>query len=540
MEWIVVIRAAIVAVIAAAGCGYGASFRDCEIRCTAATGCPTGFSCSASEGVCRASGATQSCAAIAGDAGMSDAPESALLSFGFAAADNPDLTSDTTAAIAGTNVTATMRLANISALTATFTTAAESVTIGGVTQVSGATVNDFTGPVTYRLTATDGSTSDYTVLVSAPRIAPKVDFATGESPRSVALADLNGDGTPDLAVAGYDSDTASIHLGTTATGSSTPTFSPNVDVMMGSGSNPRSVAIGDLNGDGKPDLAFATYNAASASVLLNATVTGAATPAFSTVAGFSTGSKPHAVALGDINGDGTPDLAVASYDSASVSVLLNTTTAGATVPSFSTKVDFITGTSPSCVVVADVNADGKPDLAIGNYGSGTVSVLLNMTATEATTPSFAGKVDFTTGSGPWSIAAGDLNTDGKPDLAVANASAGTVSVLVNSTAGGATTPTFSMKADFPTGASPYSVAIGELDGDSKPDLAVANFMPNTVSVLRNKTAPGATSPVFLTKADFTTASNPYSVAIGDINGDGHPDLAVANSRSNSISVLLAE
>lgn len=536
-----VTHAVIAAVIAAAGCSYGATFRDCEIQCTMETGCPGGFSCSASESLCRATGETQSCSAISGDAGldgMLGPSAKELTSFGFSAADNANLTTDATGTFTGLNIAATLRFANVGALAATFTTTAESVSIDGVTQTSGMTVNDFTAPVTYRLTALDGSVRDYVVTVSAPSIAPRVDVTTGPSARAVAIGDVNGDGKPDLAAAGFDADSVSVHLNLTATGATTPAFSSQFDFPTGD--SPRSIAIGDINADGKPDLAVANYNSDSVSVLLNTTATGATTPTFSTKVDFTTGATPQSVAVGDFNGDGALDLAVANYASTSVSVLLSTTAMGAATPTFSTKVDFATGANPTSVAIGDANGDGKPDLAVANYTPDSVSVLLNTTATNAATPTFSTKVDFTTGLGPWSLAIGDVNGDSKPDLAVANASSTSVSVLLNTTSTSDTTPTFSARADFATGSSPYSVAIGDVNGDAKPDLAIANYMPNTVSVHLSKTAANATTPAFLPKLDFATATNPFSVAIGDVNGDGKPDLALANSTSAKLSVLLAE
>ncbi|MEG4141096.1 FG-GAP-like repeat-containing protein, partial [Microcoleus sp. Pol7_B1] len=363
--------------------------------------------------------------------------------------------------------------------------------------------------------------------------ATKVDFTTGSNPKSVSIGDFNGDGKPDLAVANYVNNTTSILLNTTTTGATTPTFATKVDFTTGS--SPKSVSIGDINGDGKPDLAVA--NSGGTSILLNTTATGATTPTFATKVDFTTGGSPYSVSIGDFNGDGKPDLAVASSNSYTTAILLNTTPTGATTPTFATRVDFTTGSGSRSVSIGDFNGDGKPDLAVANYFSNTTSILLNTTTTGATTPTFATKVDFTTGNAPNSVSIGDFNGDGKPDLAVANSYS--TSILLNTTPTGATTPTFATKVDFTTGGGPNSVSIGDFNGDGKPDLAVAVVFSKTTSILLNTTATGATTPTFATNVDFTTGTYPRSVSIGDINGDGKPDLAVANSGSNTTSILLS-
>ncbi len=126
------------------------------------------------------------------------------------------------------------------------------------------------------------------------------------------------------------------------------------------------------------------------------------------------------------------------------------------------------------------------------------------------------------------MAVGDFNGDGKLDLASANLYSDTVSVLLNTTAPGAATPAFTNQQAFGTGTDPISVAVGDFNGDGKPDLASANNGSNTVSVLLNTTAPGAAAPAFANQQAFGTGSRPTSVAVGDFNGDGRLDLASAN------------
>jgi hypothetical protein len=128
-----------------------------------------------------------------------------------------------------------------------------------------------------------------------------------------------------------------------------------------------------------------------------------------------------------------------------------------------------------------------------NFNSNSVSVFLNTTAPGATVPTFAARLDFATGTAPHSVAFGDLNGDGRPDLAVANSgftSGTTVSVLLNATGPGDGVPGFSARQDFTVGTEPLAIAVGDVNGDGKPDLVAANYLSNTVSLLLNTTTPG--------------------------------------------------
>ena len=395
------------------------------------------------------------------------------------------------------------------------------------------TANDADRTVTVLLNTTPAPTTTF----DSGSYASHHDFATGSFTNSVATADVNGDGRPDLITANVLG-TVSVLLNTTAPGAAAPGFA--TQHSFAAGSNPTSVTAADINGDGLPDLIVANNAGSNVSVLLNTTAPGAITPSFATQQTFATGSSPFSVTAADINGDGEPDLIVANNADNTVSVLLNTTAPGATTPSFATQQTFATGSSPFSVTAADINGDGEPDLIVANNGGNTVSVLLNTTAPGATTPSFATQQTFSVGenANAFAVTAADVNGDGLPDLIVTNTSGNTVSVLLNTTAPGAATPSFATQQAFATGNQPRSVRTADVNGDGLPDLIVANSADDTVSVLLNTTAPGATVPSFSTQQTFATGSFPASVTTADVNGDGKLDLITANLNDGSVSVLL--
>jgi FG-GAP-like repeat len=336
--------------------------------------------------------------------------------------------------------------------------------------------------------------------------AGKMDFPTGSAPSAVTIGDLNGDGKPDLVAANQFGSSVSVLLG-----NGDGTFGAKQDFATGAG--PYSVALGDLNGDGALDLAAAIFGDSAVSVLIGDGLGG-----FGPKTDYPAGEGARVVAIADFNGDANLDLVTANQLDTTVTVLLGDGTGG-----FGPKTDFRAGDTPVSVSSADLNGDGIPDLVETNYYVGTVSVLLgNGDGT------FGPKTDFAAGAGADAVAIGDLNGDGKLDLVVENQTNSSISVLLGNGSGG-----FGPRTDFQTGGSPYTLALRDLNGDGKLDVATANVGSNTVSILIGDGAGG-----FAPRNDFATGVTPVGVAAADMNGDGVPDLAVASQPSNTVGVLL--
>ena len=310
-------------------------------------------------------------------------------------------------------------------------------------------------------------------VINAASFAAKVDSTTGNLPIAAAISDIDGDGKPDIVVSNSSSNTISVLRNASTAG----TVSLVSKSDFATGNSPKGEAIDDLDGDGKPDVVVANWNSNTVSVLRNTSTTG--NLGFAAKVDLPTGSYPSNVAISDVDGDGKPDIVVSNYSSNTVSVYRNTSTVGNL--SFAAKVDYATGSSPEGVVLWDVDGDGKPDIIVANSGSATVSVLLNTSTVGSI--SYAAKSDFATGSGPSLIAVSDLDGDGKVDILVANWSGNTVSALRNTSTTG--TISFATRIDYATGSGPNFVAVCDVDGDGKPDVAVSNYSGNTVSILRN-------------------------------------------------------
>jgi hypothetical protein len=374
------------------------------------------------------------------------------------------------------------------------------------------TVGNITGAGTLGLNLVDDNSirdlagDGLVPLNASPSFSSQTTYATGTEPYNVVVADVNGDGKPDLVVSNGGDTTVGV-----LPGNGDGTFQTQQTVDLGYG--PFTVAVADLNGDGKPDL-VAPIGGDSDTV---ATLLGNGDGTFQSQQNFLVGAFPRSLAVADVNGDGKPDVIVANELYDTVGVLL-----GNGDGSLQGQQTFAVGVLPDAVAVADLNGDGKPDIITANQGENTVSVLFgNGNGT------FQSQQTFTVGESPFALAVADVNGDGNLDLVTANIGDSTASVLLGDGKGH-----FQPATSVPLGSQPLALGVADVNGDGKADLIVTS-LNNTVSVL-----PGNGDGTFQAQQTFATGADPSSVAVADVNGDGRPDLIVANQGDSTAGVLL--
>ncbi len=352
-----------------------------------------------------------------------------------------------------------------------------------------------------------GSVPAAASMVPALRFSAAI-LSAGSVPWSVGCGDVTGDGKADLVVADYGASAISVLAGNGAGGFGAP-------VAYGVGTNPHGVTVADLNGDGIDDVVVTDWGDAAISVLL-AKGDGTLRPAVT----YNVRSQPSQITVGDFNGDGKADLAVADYASSVVSVLR-----GKGDGTFAAATSYPTAANAEDVVAADFNHDGDLDLAVADWSADTVSVLAGKGD-----GTFAAKVDYPVGANPHSVVAADFNGDGMLDLAVANWSDNTISVLT-----GAGDGSFAPATTVGAGFVPADLVSADFNGDGLADLAVADWgvTDDTVGVLLGKG-----NETFAALKTFPVPTNPHGLAVGDFNGDGAPDLAVACNPDDGTSVAV--
>lgn len=298
------------------------------------------------------------------------------------------------------------------------------------------------------------------------------------------------------------------------------------------GTSPIGVATGDLNGDGRADLAVTDYNGLSVSVLL-----GNGDGTFGSPTSYSVGDHPYAVTLADVNGDGHLDIVCASLNLAhlalggTVSVLL-----GKGDGTFAPAVNYVAGKNLSSLALADFNGDGHVDIATSDVSSGNVAILLNNGD-----GTFRSAVQYPAGPNPFSLGVGDFNGDGKADLVVTNlcdvsqsnfnctSYQTTVTILLGRGDG-----TFSGPVSYESGYAPEDLVVADFNSDGKEDLAISTFGsdPSSVSLML-----GNGDGTFQGPKSYPVGGTTYGLAVGDFNSDGTLDL-VAASVNGGLAELL--
>jgi FG-GAP-like repeat/IPT/TIG domain len=253
------------------------------------------------------------------------------------------------------------------------------------------------------------------------------------------------------------------------------------------------------------------------------------TSSFATMIDFTTGLMPSDIATGDFNNDGKPDLAVTNKMSNTISLFKNTSVANGTVL-LEPKIDFTTGVEPSGVSIADINGDGKLDMVVTNRNSNTFSVFKNNS--NGVNISFANKVDFTTMGQPSKITTADFDFDGLCDIAIIT---GNIVSLFKNT-GNINSINFSTSDTLVSNGIPVDLISGNFQNYGGPSIAVVNSNSNTISVFRNNST--INNILFDNRIDLATGLNPTSIAKADLQGAySLTSLVVTNAGDNSCSVF---
>ncbi len=351
--------------------------------------------------------------------------------------------------------------------------------------------------------------------------ANQIIFSTAMNshPSSIGVGYLNNDSYLDIVVACLGADSIGVLMG-----NGDGTFTTSTMYSTGKNSLPRSIAIADLNDDKNLDIAVANYGNNSIIVLLgdgNGYFLDQNIPFYQ-----SSHLNPYSIAIADFNGDNRSDIAVVNYDFNYVCIVLNRKNY-----SFHDQITYTTNLDsyPSSVVIADLNNDNHRDIIVADYGSNDIMIFVGYGD-----GTFSDGIFYSTGadSGPCSIAVGDLNNDKKLDMVIAFYDTYNIGVFLGDGNG-----SFSIPTTFSTGnnSHPFTLAVGDLNNDDRLDIVVANFGSNNVGVVL-----GCGNGTFYNQITYSTgaASGPHSIAISDLNNDTRIDIVVANSGSNNVGIFV--
>jgi hypothetical protein len=326
---------------------------------------------------------------------------------------------------------------------------------------------DFNGDAWPDLAAANEQDDSITVLLNRGdgTFQGVANFPTGAYPTGGAVADFNGDGIADLVTANFHGNSVSVLFGV-----GDGTFQAARHYPTTAGAATSNLAVGDLNGDGYPDVIATNPGSASVSQFMGRP-DGTLGPAIDLKVGILGASAPFSAVIGDFDGDGKNDVAIADIVSRTIIVRL-----GNGDGTLGSEVAYPEGGTPPCILIGhDVDVDGELDLVSANRGSDDVGVLLGRGDGSFRDPIVSGTG---AGTGPYSIAIADFNLDGVPDVVTANFMSSTASVLLGFGDGRFEAPIDAGR----TGDISYGVVAGDFDGDGRPDLAVCNAASNDVTV----------------------------------------------------------
>ncbi len=375
--------------------------------------------------------------------------------------------------------------------------------------------------------------------ISAATLAPGTNLSAA-SPITTVIADLDGDGKPDLVVDDVYANAISIFQNTGSNGVlNASSFAAPVTFFVGSGGdNPLGLTIADVDGDGRLDLLVPDRNGNQIAIFRNVSAGGILTTnSFAAPVFFPTGVDPRRVAVADLDGDGRSEIISANGSGGSVSILRNIGSAGSlTTNSFAAHLD-LPAVSPENVAIGDLDGDGKPDLAMSD-NTGLVSLYRNnCTVGNISLATFDPRVDLAAQSYTMNLVLGDLDGDGKMELIATAYLPQTMSVYRNqATPGSLTTNSFAAPVTYALAGRGHTLALGDLNGDGQTDIAEATELGDALSIFQNVSSGSFTNTSLAARVDFATGWNAWGVAVGDLDGDGRPDAVLGNVYDNTLTL----
>ncbi|MBH5318476.1 VCBS repeat-containing protein [Paenibacillus sp. GSMTC-2017] len=367
--------------------------------------------------------------------------------------------------------------------------------------------------------------SDGTLIYSEP-----IPIRVGYEPSSITSGDTNGDGNLDFIITHSNEGKVSILTNNGNLMSMSTTEYPI-------GNNPRTSVIGDMNGDGHPDIVAVTTGDSAGISILQGDGQGSFTSAVKFKASCPNSyvpalDDPYSLALADLDGDGDLDLAAGCSEATQVSILLNESTGS--VLSLQAAVRYAVQGSYSQVAIADFNSDNKLDVVATNYDEFGNNVNFSTILLGRGDGTLLASVNYdVSGSQPSSVTSFDFDGDRNLDIATANFNSNNMSIMRGNGKG-----QFAAAINYVVGSKPAQLLSVDLNLDGKKDLVIANSGDNTITRLLNDGTGSFISKNFVSST--TSGSKARTITVADFNGDNNPDLAIAHTGSNHLSVLLGD
>ena len=365
--------------------------------------------------------------------------------------------------------------------------------------------------------------------ITTSSLEGQLDFNSESGLYDLCMCDFDNDGKTDVATANEGSTSISLFANTTAsTGLSNISFSA---IPFPAGFRSIHTRCGDLNGDGKPDLVLTEGGGNGNRVMiLRNTSMGVGSFTFSSQTITIANKKVKRIDMADLDNDGKPEIIISNQTGGNVTVLTNASTPASISFAAPLSISIPGAASTDGLAVEDLDADGLPEIVTAQYLTQTSNIFILANNSLPGNISFGYNQTLELSGTVVNLKCGDLDGDGKAEIAATQLVGGTVSVFRNQTSGAMT---FASPVSFATDVRPWGLDFGDVDGDGLTDIVVAS-LEKSISILNNKSTSGTFA--FSTLIQPTTFINRHAT-VGDVDGDGKPDIVFTSVDDNNNNII---